>query len=379
MKKEEQTRNLESEIENVRKDIKTDNYSISVRELVQIYRDGDLELFPSYQRIFRWDDNKKTRFIESLLMGMPTPPLFIAQRRNSTWIIVDGLQRVCTILQTMGLLKKSKTDDELMVPLQFTWTESLPSLENLIWEDLTDDVQRMIKMSKIDLKIILIENTPEAQYELFKRLNTGAVVLEAQEIRNCIIVMLDEQFLQFLEELKVYPNYLDAISISDNKKKVEFHMELILRYLINNNDDVDFKRYNHSTDLLADFIDKETVNLINVEEFGYDKTKKEFEKIFDLLYDVLGVNSFKKYNKNKACFEGSFSQSSFEAILPGLSANIDYYITVEGKAKLETVIKNMYEQADFIKYSNSGVKALTRISNLIEFSKSYFLEYVEKA
>lgn len=378
MKKEAQIKSLETEIENVRKDIKTDNYSISVRELVQIYKDGDLELFPSYQRIFRWDDIKKTRFIESLLMGMPTPPLFIAQRKNSTWIIVDGLQRVCTILQTMGLLKKSKTDDNLMAPLQFTWTESLPSLENLTWEDLTDDVQRMVKMSKIDLKIILIENTPEAQYELFKRLNTGAVVLEPQEIRNCIIVMLDELFLQFLEELKVYPNYLEAISITENKKKVEFHMELILRYLINNNK-VNFNDYNHSTDLLADFIDKETVNLIKEGDFDFEKSKIEFMKIFDLLHEVFGVNAFKKYNKEKEVFEGSFSQSSFEAILPGLSANIDYYITAEGKAKLVNVIKNMYEEVDFIKYSYSGVKALTRISNLIEFSKSYFLKHVAEA
>ncbi|WP_286911894.1 DUF262 domain-containing protein [Flavobacterium sp. UBA4197] len=100
--------NLLSEIESVRSEIKTDNFSMAVRELIQIFKDGDLELFPSYQRLFRWEDSQKSRFIESLLMGIPTPPIFIAQKKGSKWTIVDGLQRVSTILQLMGLFKDNK-------------------------------------------------------------------------------------------------------------------------------------------------------------------------------------------------------------------------------------------------------------------------------
>jgi hypothetical protein len=72
---------LQEEIEEIRKEIKTDNFSMAIRELVQVYRDGDLELFPSYQRLFRWEDDQKTRFIESILMGIPTPPIFVAQKK----------------------------------------------------------------------------------------------------------------------------------------------------------------------------------------------------------------------------------------------------------------------------------------------------------
>jgi uncharacterized protein with ParB-like and HNH nuclease domain len=62
---------------------------MAIRELVQVYRDGDLELSPAYQRLFRWTDDTKTKFIESILMGIPTPPIFIAQKKGSKWTIVD--------------------------------------------------------------------------------------------------------------------------------------------------------------------------------------------------------------------------------------------------------------------------------------------------
>lgn len=368
---EEKNASLLKEIEEVRKEIKTDNFSMAIRELVQVYRDGDLELFPSYQRLFRWDDDQKSRFIESLLMGMPTPPIFIAQTKGSKWTIVDGLQRICTVLQTMGLLRKSKGDETLLAPLNFTHTEKLPSIEGLDWNTLDPDAQRIIKMSKLDLKIILVEDNVQAQYELFKRLNTGAVVLESQEIRNCLIIMIDEEFYNHIEAIKVFPAFANTINITETKTVLEFPMELILRYFISKNPKVDFTKYNISNELLADFIDKETIKILNDEDFRIEEEIVLFKRVFELLNDVLGEKAFKKFSTTKGDFEGAFLQTSYEAILPGLSKNIEFYEN-EGKVTLVDKIRQMYNESAYIEGAVRGKKALSRIKELREFSLQYF-------
>lgn len=362
---------LSLQIEIVRKEVKTDTFSMAIRELVQVYRDGDLELFPSYQRLFRWDDEQKTRFIESILMGIPTPPIFIAQKKGSKWTIVDGLQRISSILQIMGLLEVKDTTGQPKPPFKFTNTERLPAIEDLEWSTLSEDIQRIIKMTKLDLKIILVEDNVQAQYELFKRLNTGAVALEPQEIRNCLIIMLSENFYKKIDVLKSYENFKKSIKLTEAKNEIEFPMELILRFFISKHNNIDFSNYNQSTSLLSDFLDKETTKLVNSESFNLDKEILIFKKVFDLLYEILGENSFKKFNSNKGDFEGPFLQSSFEAICTGLANNIEYYET-DGKQILKSKIESLYSHDEYLEHSSRGKKALTRIQGMIEFSNSFF-------
>jgi len=362
---------LQKEIEEIRKEIKTDNFSMAIRELVQVYRDGDLELFPSYQRLFRWEDDQKTRFIESILMGIPTPPIFIAQKKGSKWTIVDGLQRISTLLQLMGFLEVKDTEGTIKPPLKFTYTEKLPSIEGLEWATLNEDAQRIIKMAKLDLKIILVEDNVEAQYELFKRLNTGAVSLSPQEIRNCLIIMLDEELYKKIDALKNYSNFKNCLSLTEAKNEIEFPMELILRYFIAKHNSIDFTKYNVSNDLLSDFLDKETTHLIKDRSFNIDTEIEIFKKLFDTLFDILGDSAFKKFNKQKNVFEGAFSQTSFEAITSGLANNLSLY---EGhnKQDLKIKIEKMYDEVGFIDNSARGKKALSRIQGMIKFSSEYF-------
>ncbi|MGV0857370.1 DUF262 domain-containing protein [Empedobacter brevis] len=357
-----------SEIEEIRKEIKTDNFSMAIRELVQVYKDGDLELFPSYQRLFRWKDDQKTRFIESLLMGIPTPPIFIAQKKGSKWTIVDGLQRISTILQLMGLF----ADNRGVAKPTFTFTpsEKIPSLEGLSWDTLPEDAKRIIKMSKIDLKIIFVEENVSAQYELFKRLNTGSVVLSPQEIRNCLMIMLNEEYYTKIDEVKNFQDFKEAICITENKEEIEYPMELILRYFIMKHNKIDFSNYNLSKDLLSDFIDKETIKLIEDREFDIDSELNIFRRLCILLNKILGSNSFKKYDNGSLQFEGGFLQVSFEGIVSGLANNIHYY--EDNESLLLDKIKDMYQNETYLENAKRGTKALSRIKNMIEFSNQYF-------
>ncbi len=99
---------LREEIEDRRRAINTDAYAMSIGELINLYRDDELDIHPEFQRFFRWSDEQKSRLIESLLLGIPIPSIFIQQRQDGVWDVIDGLQRLSTIFQLVGILKNEE-------------------------------------------------------------------------------------------------------------------------------------------------------------------------------------------------------------------------------------------------------------------------------
>ena len=70
---------------------------MSIGEMINLYKDDELEVHPEFQRFFRWDEEQKSKLIESLLLGIPIPPIFVAQKLNGRWDVIDGQQRLSTI------------------------------------------------------------------------------------------------------------------------------------------------------------------------------------------------------------------------------------------------------------------------------------------
>ena len=349
------------ELSKERKNIKTDSYDMSIGEIISLYKDKDLKLNPAFQRLYRWDEDHKTNFIESILIGIPIPEIFVAQKEDGKWDIVDGVQRISTLLQLVGDLPGYK-------PLVLQGTSYLPSLEGMTWETMPPDAKRLLKRARIGVNIILTENSIQSQYELFQRLNTGGVKLESQEIRNCLIIMLDESVYERINELKSYENFKKCLTLTEDKYKVEYHMELIVRYLIAKRNKVVYSDYNIATEKLPDFLDKEIVKLIADQEFDLNKEIEIFKKVFDKLAVTMGEKLFKKYNVEKGKFEGAFSNASFEAILVGTAENMD---TINWSTYEEKVIR-MYSQEKFIKFADRGIKVVNRFKELNDFSREYF-------
>lgn len=96
---------LEEIVAEKRNTLKTDRLDMSFGELMSMFEDGDLFITPEYQRVFRWQPFQQTRFIESVLLGIPIPPIFVAEDGKGKWEVVDGLQRISTIFGFFGLLK----------------------------------------------------------------------------------------------------------------------------------------------------------------------------------------------------------------------------------------------------------------------------------
>jgi hypothetical protein len=97
---------LQDEIEKASREIATDGYPMSIGEIINVYRDGELDLHPEFQRFFRWKPSQKSKLIESILLGIPLPSIFVFQRADGVWDVIDGLQRLSTILEFAGELKR---------------------------------------------------------------------------------------------------------------------------------------------------------------------------------------------------------------------------------------------------------------------------------
>ena len=189
---------LLDEVQAARKKVVTDGYEMSLGELVNLYRNDELKIDPVFQRLFRWRDERKTRFIESILLGIPFPPIFVFQNETGVWELIDGLQRLSTLLQLTGDLTGERALE--LGPLVLNGTKFLPSLEGKRWTNSSDDskdgighvLQIEIKRARVRVEILKSESDPTAKFELFQRLNTGGAGLTEQEVRNSIAVSIKE-------------------------------------------------------------------------------------------------------------------------------------------------------------------------------------------
>src|SRR5258705_3761871 len=124
---------LLEEIMNAQRHVRTDAYQMSIGEIVSMYDNSEIVVDPEFQRLFRWDIGQKSKLIESLLLGIPIPSIFVFEKDDSKWELIDGLQRISTLLEFMGVLKAPGTNQSFP-PSILEGTHYLPSLRNAVWE-----------------------------------------------------------------------------------------------------------------------------------------------------------------------------------------------------------------------------------------------------
>lgn len=313
---------LQEELESKRKEIRTDSYAMSVGELINLYESQEIEIHPEFQRFFRWSQTQKTRFIESLLIGLPIPQVFVSQREDGIWDVVDGLQRLSTIYEFAGVLRNE--NGGLQPPLTLELADSLPSLLGKKWDDPSDpdnslnQTQRLlIKRAKIDVAILKQESDPMAKYELFQRLNTGGSIATDQEIRNCLLIMSNREMYSWLRRLSQNEAFQSCISISDKAQQEQYDLELLLRFLIFRDMDEETLGKIPYPDI-SDFITRRVIDFSEDLKLNYEIEESAFKLTFSILSEQLEENSFRKYNHQKGKFIGGFLVSAFEAVALGI-------------------------------------------------------------
>lgn len=363
--------NLQEQIDTMSKSIKTDSYPMSIGELAALYKDGDLDISPVYQRMFRWDMEQQSALIESILLQIPIPPIYVYQSEDGKWNLIDGQQRLSTIFKFMGILKKDmhdvedeETNEDLYEREPLTRTKFLPALEGKYWEDddpeksLTDAQRRYIKRSKILIIIIDKSSDSFAQYEMFQRLNTGGSHLSPQEIRNCLLVVKSEDVYRWFKTLSENENFRNAVPISEKDADEQGYIELVVKYFVLRYSEFevsDSENYNN-------FITDEILSLIDDKKIEREKDEDIFKRTFKLIFDVMGENAFKRYNPEKDTHCGPVLVGAYEAIVPGVSENIEYY--EKNREMLENRIDDIYTSKEYNDATKRGVRPVARIKKL---------------
>lgn len=365
--------NLTNELKEARRQVVTDGYEMSLGELASMYKGSELVIDPNYQRLFRWDESQKTRFIESLLLGIPIPPIFVFQRESGVWELIDGLQRVSTVLQLMGELLKG--DGELYEPLVLGGTNLLPSLTGLKWIKASDDdemyfsttQQLEIKRARIRVEILRKESDEDAKFELFQRLNTGGTKLSEQEVRNSVLVMLNNDFYAWLNEFASNVNFAELIQITDNQKKQQAHIEIALRFIA-------YRKHPYARGLdVNEYLDVAARRLARLSPEELDIEKEMYSWTFQILRDADGADAFKRWDGNRHV--GGFLISAFDAIAYGVAINrnaIEAMDTTVRSEWLRTKIRTLWAEDVFRENSGSGVRGTTRLTKLLPFGQAHF-------
>lgn len=363
---------LQNELEQARTEIVSDGYEMSIGELTNLYKDDELVINPEYQRLFRWNQTAKTRFVESLLLGIPIPPIFVFQDEFGIWELIDGLQRLSTVFQFIGILEGEKALE--LGPLILEGTNYLPSLANKRWEksgDAADDgiglaQQLQIKRARIRVEILKKESDNKAKYELFQRLNTGGSRLTEQEVRNCIAVMIKPQFHAWLMALACNEQFIDATAQTETALEGQAGVELALRFLAYLN-----VPYERGLDV-HEYLDAAIINLAGNPDFDLDNERQRFINTFSIIFEALGTNAFKKWDGT--AFRGKFLISVYEVLAPGVAQNLQEIIALGDQQSKEFITrraKELWENPIFQANSGGGTRGTTRLVNLLPMSAEF--------
>jgi hypothetical protein len=308
---------LDGQIDAERNNLRTDKIDLTYGELASMYEARELIIAPEYQRLFRWSEDQKASFIESLLLGFPIPAIFVAEGKDGVWELVDGLQRVSTVFEFMGVLKDA--DGEAVPPsrLSFATKEShkLPLLDGFHFEKLSLRSRLTLKRAYCRVEVIKIGSAPLMKYDVFEKLNTGGSRLEPQEIRNAILRAINPELVQFFDELSRKPSFANHLHLSENQQHQMYDRGLVLRFFTLKNN---FENFDHDVEpFITSYMKK-----VAVGQQPFDTTAEliVFERTFAALANALGDDAWRHLTNNQA--KGGFSVYVFDALSIGVARNI---------------------------------------------------------
>ncbi len=372
----EQVDTLQAEIDKKRQEIRPDSYSMSIGEWVSLYQQQEVEIHPEFQRFFRWNDYQKTKLIESIILGFPIPPIFVSQREDGVWDVVDGLQRLSTIYQFVGILKDE--NGLLVPPLKLNPTKYLPSFDGKLWEDpahpaegspfgLSSAQRLLIKRTKINVNILQKESDSSAKYELFQRLNTGGSIANAQEVRSCIVVSKNPNLYRWMKTLSDNEDFQSCIALNEKSLDEQYDLEILSRFLVLRT--IDVKLIRGLGDVETFFTDN-MIKISEDESYNLEKEALAFKNTFKILNNSMSGESFRKYDAVKKEFSGGFLLAPFEAV--GLGVGYNHESIIDKSIDLREKIVSLWSNSEYTASFGRGKDASTRLPKLIPLGRKLF-------
>lgn len=279
---------IQNQLDSKRKSVSFDSYDITLRQLYDMLLVGMIDIAPEYQRHFVWDKIRQSALIESLFLGIPIPSLFMATNPDASWEVIDGLQRLTTILNFIGDEVELSKTNLIYEKLILTGLEKLDSMNSLTYRDLPKSMQFMLQTRPLRITVLNDRSDFSVRYDLFERLNTGGITLHEQEIRNCVFV---GEFNNFIKELSEEKNFRSVVKMTENAKRIGSYEELVLRFFAYFDDSESFV---HSVKgFLNDYMEKKTKSFKDKKIY-----KERFEETFKILHKYLPDGIVRGSRKN---------------------------------------------------------------------------------
>ncbi|TRU45791.1 MAG: DUF262 domain-containing protein [Microcystis aeruginosa Ma_QC_Ch_20071001_S25] len=370
---------LEKEVSDERKRLSSDRLDISFGELINLYKNNELIIRPEYQRLFRWSEAQKTALIESILLSIPIPPIFVAEDKNGVWELVDGLQRVSTFISFFGELKgsgwtidyqedrdRSGVEEEEEIDEENgeetgerktinKWTLQegglVKSLQGFNIDNLPTNLKINLKRAVCRVEILRGESSTSMKYELFKRLNSGGSKLTPQEIRNAIYRGVNPRLNELLLKVSQSEVFKSLTQLSSGKLNELYDQELVLRFF------AFYKNAQNVNENMEKFLNDFMEITVHNASFDYDVYESLIMRVLELIYQIEDNKIFRNERN-------LFVPAYFEGILIGVAQNIETY--AEDLELLKSKITQLKSDNDFKKYSGTSSNSKSRIRNRLK-------------
>lgn len=259
----------------------------SIREFQNMKHDGELILQPEYQRNFVATNQIASRLIESVLMDVPIPVIYLAEEKDGTFSVIDGQQRLTSFISFVeGKFPDGKE-------FRLNGLKVMPELNRKTFAQLDKEfkgLQTKIKTTTIHSIIIKKESNEDIKFEIFERLNTGATKLNEDEIRNTVY---RGKYIKLLAELADNETFDNLIG-KENYKIRMIYRGLVLRFLA-----LSEKSYLNYKSPMKQFCNKELRENRDLSETKSKEYKERFLHCLDLVKIVFGNRAFRRYIPGK--------------------------------------------------------------------------------
>lgn len=346
---------LEEEIGARIGEVRTDTFDMSFGEIANLHKNRELVIQPEYQRLFRWSNQQKSHLIESILLELPIPQIFVIENLDGVLELIDGLQRTSTVLQFI------EPDSLGLDPLVLEGCTLINALNGLKFYDLPLSLRLSLKRSPIRTVVIKKQSKGFLRYEMFKRLNTGGSNLEPQEIRNCSARMIGDNgvnFYSFLVRLTQDNNFLACAEyLPQPEKEKKGAEELVLRFFATKNARDLFR--GSVRDWLDNYMEQ---ILLGQQRFDFAEEETIFHEVFELARSKLGDTAFLRYRGDSPV--GSLPPAYFEAIAIGI-ANTRDEIQDKDPATLRNAITALVQSEPFRAVTGPGANSREKMETRI--------------
>ena len=361
---------LRDEIDDAKRTVTTDTVAISVGEIASMYVAGELNILPEFQRLFRWSDDRKSSFIESILIGIPVPPAFVYENKYGTWELIDGLQRVSTLLEFMGILRDPDTG--IIRRSSLIRTKYLPSLEGIVWKAQNDielaldtALQLFFRRSRIDFQIFKHPSDPKTKFDLFQRLNRGGAYANEQEVRTCSMVLANANVTRLMRDFCGTLPFGAIFRLTDEQRKVQRDLDYLVRIIVHTADDLV-----RGTDV-QEFLDQVILRVLTGP--GAIEALAIAEWTVTALHRALDTEALIPPDERAEGIAPRFSLRALEGIVVGIARNRTAIESLQNPDEfIKQRVATFWQQPEVAEMSAAGLRGTVRIQRSVPFGAVWF-------